>query len=272
MTHFIFLLACLLSFHAFSQLFRVHPEKKIEPVELAVTYRKVMQMDSLDPQDLRNEKMLLWIGRNTSVFFSYYRHIAEEKNKQLSKAEIIAWMNSHPKPQIGLTYRIHKNYPEGKITNIDAVLTDLFLYHEKMPLFTWEIQAATGTILGYPVQKATTRFRGRSWVAWFAPGVPISDGPYKFHGLPGLILKMYDTRNHFLFEALSIESPSEPQMIVFIMRDYFRTTVENFFRTRHASRIDASASISHMVPDGHARSIMAENIRRRFNPIELRLE
>jgi GLPGLI family protein len=272
MAHFIFLLACLLSFHAFSQAFRVYPEKKIEPVELAVTYRKHMQRDSLDPHDLQDEKMMLWIGRNTSVFFSYYNHILLEKNKRLSRAEFIAWINQHPNPRGGLRYRIHKNYPEGKITAINDILFDLFLYQEKMPLFTWEIQSDTGTILGYQVQKATTRFRGRSWVAWFAPGMPISDGPYKFHGLPGLILKMFDTRNHFLFEALSIEKPAEPQMIVFIMRDYFRTTVERFFRTRHASRIDASARISHMVPDVHVRSVMAENIRRRFNPIELRLE
>jgi len=272
MTHFIFLLACLLSLPAFSQLFRVPPEKEIEPVELAVTYRKVMQMDSLDPHDLRDEKMMLWIGRNTSVFFSYYYHIFEEKNKRLSRAEFVAWINTKPNPRGGLVYRIHKNYPEGKITTMNNILFDLFLYQEKMPLFTWEIRADTGSILGYKVQKATTRFRGRSWVAWFAPGMPISDGPYKFHGLPGLILKMYDTRNHFLFEALSIESPAEPQMIVFIMQDYFRTTVENFFRTRNASRIDASSRISHMVPDGQARNIMAENIRRRFNPIELSLE
>jgi len=266
------LLACLLSFPAFSQFFRVHPEKEIEPVELAVTYRKVMQMDSLNPNDLLDEKMMLWIGRNTSVFFSYYYHIKGENNKRMSRAEFMAWTNTRPSPRVGLVTRIHKNYPEGKITTIDNILFDLFLYHEKMPLFTWEIQSDTGTILGNPVQKATTRFRGRSWVAWFAPGMPISDGPYKFHGLPGLILKMYDVKNHFLFEALSIEMPSEPQMIVFIMRDYLRTTVENFFRTRHSSRIDASERIRHMVPDGHARSIMAESIYRRFNPIELRLE
>ena len=46
---------------------------------------------------------------------------------------------------------------------------------------------------------AVSDFRGRRWTAWFAPDISISDGPWKFSGLPGLIMEAYDTENHYRF-------------------------------------------------------------------------
>lgn len=42
-----------------------------------------------------------------------------------------------------------------------------------------------------------TKMGGRDWVAWFTNDIPIQDGPYKFCGLPGLIIKIEDdTKTH----------------------------------------------------------------------------
>ncbi len=43
---------------------------------------------------------------------------------------------------------------------------------------------------GYSCQKATADYGGRHWTAWFASDIAVSEGPYYFHGLPGLILKI----------------------------------------------------------------------------------
>ena len=69
----------------------------------------------------------------------------------------------------------------------------------------WEISKENINILGYKVQQATTFFAGRQWTAWFTPEIPISDGPYKFYGLPGLILKISDKTNTHSFEIFSIQ-------------------------------------------------------------------
>ena len=73
-------------------------------------------------------------------------------------------------------------------------------YYEEKTDFDWAIQEETKEINGLSTQKATVDFSGRSWVAWFSPDIPISKGPYKFGGLPGLIIRMYDTKDAWRFE------------------------------------------------------------------------
>lgn len=77
---------------------------------------------------------------------------------------------------------------------------------EKLPHFRWEIGQETKEILGHQTQKATTEFRGRKYEAWFASDIKISDGPYKFSGLPGMILEIasHDGKYQFIAYELKI--------------------------------------------------------------------
>lgn len=63
-------------------------------------------------------------------------------------------------------------------------------------------------------QKATGIFRGREYEAWFAMDIPISSGPFKLGGLPGLILeaRSMDGEVEFLFQGLEM-SPNIPGVI-----------------------------------------------------------
>lgn len=72
--------------------------------------------------------------------------------------------------------------------------------------FDWDFSNMDNdTILGYHCMLATTQFRGRTYSAWFALDIPINDGPWKFHGLPGLILKVEDSKGIFTFNAIGLE-------------------------------------------------------------------
>jgi GLPGLI family protein len=79
------------------------------------------------------------------------------------------------------------------------------LIKERLPSFKWEILNDTLTILNQKVQKAKVQFRGRDYFAWFTTKIKISDGPYKFHGLPGLILKIESIDKKYKFKAYSIK-------------------------------------------------------------------
>ena len=78
-------------------------------------------------------------------------------------------------------------------------------YTESWPLMKWSLDDEQQTILGHRCQKATCHFRGRDFVAWFAADVPIKGGPWKFGGLPGCILKVYDVQKNYVWEAVAIE-------------------------------------------------------------------
>ena len=78
-------------------------------------------------------------------------------------------------------------------------------YSEPYPLMKWTLGKEIMEICGHKCQKATCHFRGRDFIAWFAPDIPIRKGPWKFGGLPGLIMKVYDKDNLYTFECVRIE-------------------------------------------------------------------
>ena len=82
-------------------------------------------------------------------------------------------------------------------------------YSENISLQEWEIHEDTMMVCSYLCQKATCTFRGRNYVAWFTMDIPVSNGPWKFGGLPGLILKIYDTELLFVFECIGVEIHNE---------------------------------------------------------------
>jgi GLPGLI family protein len=85
-----------------------------------------------------------------------------------------------------------------------------YRYSEPWPAMKWELGDEQQTICGYQCQKATCHWRGRDFAAWFTPKIPIKSGPWKFGGLPGLIMKVFDSRRLYLWEAVAVEKGSFP--------------------------------------------------------------
>ena len=85
-----------------------------------------------------------------------------------------------------------------------------YRYSEPAPRQEWKLSTETQTICEHRCQKATCHWRGRDFVAWFAPDIPIRRGPWKFGGLPGLILKVYDKDRLYTFEAVGIQKGNFP--------------------------------------------------------------
>jgi hypothetical protein len=77
-------------------------------------------------------------------------------------------------------------------------MNDFFTYQTEDNI-NWVLTSETKKSAQYILQKATTRFGGRDWVAWFNKDIEIQEGPYKFRGLPGLIFEIADTKDNFSF-------------------------------------------------------------------------
>lgn len=100
-------------------------------------------------------------------------------------------------------YFIFKNYPHKGQQTVDYVMMDIFQYQEPMGQ-KWELLEGDTLIMNHPCQKAVCDYHGRTWTAYYATDIPISDGPWKLCGLPGLILKAYDSTDSFSFNCVGI--------------------------------------------------------------------
>lgn len=74
-----------------------------------------------------------------------------------------------------------------------------FKVNEKKPMFNWKLIDETKEKDKTLLYKAKTSFRGRNYTAWYNPEIPITAGPWKFNGLPGLIYEIYDDAEEFKF-------------------------------------------------------------------------
>lgn len=84
-------------------------------------------------------------------------------------------------------------------------------YDEPFAEMEWNILPdSTNSVLGYECLKAECDFHGKHWYAWFTPEIPVSEGPWKFAGLPGLILSVSDSTGYNTFVATGLEYTKDP--------------------------------------------------------------
>ena len=95
------------------------------------------------------------------------------------------------------------SYKTRQIGRTIHIVTDSVLNHE------WVITPEKKEVLGFTCQKATLDFRGRSYEVWFASNFPFIAGPWKFHGLPGLILEVVDDTGEVGFYAREVVFPAK---------------------------------------------------------------
>lgn len=105
-----------------------------------------------------------------------------------------------------LGYQVEKNFSTG-LTKINAYKILPPTHLEVRPSnFEWNLTGNQDSLFGIAVLQANLNYGGRHWTAWYAPDIPISDGPYSFSGLPGLIVKIVDDRGWYNFELSSFHA------------------------------------------------------------------
>jgi GLPGLI family protein len=244
--------------------------KNIEPANIVVTYSLQYQQDSTDQSNIKSSTFYLFIGKTMSKYVNcanYSRDTATRKfttNKQ-----VIDYLTDPQIPKAGILYQIFKNYPKGKLTFTDHIPSNTYRFEENLDIFHWDLTGDTATMFGYKSQKATCNFGGRSWIAWFSPNLPYNDGPYKFNGLPGLIIKIYDARKQYVFEMLSINKIEPGVMIDIQDKEYIETSKQVFFKAEDSFREDIVNRAKEVSGDNDFIQTIARNAAKRNNPIEL---
>lgn len=258
--------------------------RELRPVDVSAeaitcTYRLTFRLDTVAKYPQTEYFRLITAGTK-SVFQSRKQLLidsvyASYDNLPFSQATV-GHMGEAIKstPKAVFSYAIYKDMTIPKITFVDRIEPlSKYGYEEPANLFTWHITSKTSIVNGYTCQQATTVFRGREFIAWFTKQIPVSDGPYEFSGLPGLIVKIGDSKNAYSFELcnlakspVSVANMSLPKGVIPTTREKFRKGVADY----NASIIDRASQFG--VSFSNLESVKQnwkEKLSRRNNPLEL---
>ncbi len=169
---------------------------EFEPT-IKVTYNTNL---NLGEKNMKNKDFIL-VGNSRDYYFAIDNIYRYDSGNYTSSGGIDTKKNS-----IIFNDRILKI---NNKTTIFTIAVDSKIRYEEYESLQWVLYSDTKIINGIKCQMAATNGFGRRWIAYFSKEYPQSLGPYKFNGLPGLILELYDTRNDYHFTATKIEKNSE---------------------------------------------------------------
>ncbi|PJJ66241.1 GLPGLI family protein [Chryseobacterium geocarposphaerae] len=158
----------------------------------------------------------------------------------------------------------------------------------------WTIADETKKVENYTLQKATTKFGGRNWTAWFCKDIPFNEGPFKFRGLPGLIFELSDAKKNYMYtlvksrkldkiystsdflessfgnKAVPINEKQKHKLMMEFYNDPFAFERNNFNKSNNDLRININGKEIHTVDELNTQTkSMQEVIRKYNNPIEI---
>lgn len=158
----------------------------------------------------------------------------------------------------------------------------------------WTIADEIKKVENYTLQKATTKFGGRSWTAWFCKDIPFNEGPFKLRGLPGLIFELSDAKNNFIYtlvksrelpevsntsdflessfgnKAIPINEKQKHKLMMEFYNDPFAFERNNISKSNNDLRININGKEIHNVDELNTQTkSMQEVIRKYNNPIEI---
>lgn len=174
--------------------------------------------DSTKKDVVASEMMFLDIAKNSSKYYSREVYVQDsimraDLEKQM-KAGVSNFNIKRNDAKGKVRYKVTQDYQKNKTYLNVRIGSDSYKVLEDRVL-DWKILPEKEKIGNWEAQKATTEFGGRKWTAWFCEEIPLSDGPYKFKGLPGLIVKISDADNSHVMElkgSTKFASPMEENM------------------------------------------------------------
>lgn len=166
------------------------------------TYNYKFISDTLKKDSIISENMILDINSERSIYLSMKKNISDSTMLEDSKKGLMTMPDSN----ISTRYIIKKKYPNLATSLItDEFSTSYkFIVSDERPM-DWKLTSEKITIGEYDCQKAEIDFAGRHWIAWFTEKIPFHDGPYKFRNLPGLIVRIEDSKRYHIFQLENVK-------------------------------------------------------------------
>ena len=168
-------------------------------------------MDDASGFDIETEPNLMFFNESGSLFLHYAFSPDDvqssiKNSKKIYSSEVVKNVSKE-------NYFIIKNNSFSK---------EILFAKDFYQNFNWRITNDKKEILGYMCKKAVGNFRGRQYTAWFTPSIPVDYGPWKFRGLPGVILSVQDEKKIIAFEAIKIVLNTELTEEIIVSKFVFK--------------------------------------------------
>lgn len=153
------------------------------------------------------------MSATSSVPFKHKIELINSQGKSLAKKYRISnlsanALNKNNEPQRIITrgsdtIYVYKEFDKNKLFSEEKIFTKIFNVKDSLHLFEWNIENDTISILDYKCYKAKTKFRGREFEVFFTNEITLPDGPAKYNGLPGLILKVSIVNSSSIYSIIA---------------------------------------------------------------------
>lgn len=247
----------------------------LDQVESRYIYLLTHQKDSLDKANMGEEYFILEHSKEKSQFMSLNSYKRDSVTAEMTNGlnTRISMLDLTAIPKTNFTYRIIKDPAKKQVLFYDKIIRNDFVYEEH-PEFKWKITEEKKSIGNLKCQAALLSYAGREYKAWFTNDIPVSDGPYKFYGLPGLIVEMEDSGKQYKFELLSYKNLADkPALWISEKRSNGKKVSKaEYYKALKNSQENLVSEISKsgFTLDPSAEAKVKEKIKKRNNPIELK--
>ncbi|MCU4176398.1 GLPGLI family protein [Carboxylicivirga sp. N1Y90] len=270
----LFFVLTIISFSGYSQ--EITP---IDTIKYDIEYRYTFLQDSNNTLSIKEQIMALEIGGRVSKYKSK-NGLTDDSilfvNRNKSFGEIMQII----KPQLSKShtshfcnYTIYKKYPKKQQLLFTGPISpkQWMSFIEELD-FKWALSSLPETlVLGYKCKTAYLVYGGRKFIAHYTLDIPISEGPYKFCGLPGLILKIHDEDELHCFEAIGIKKLNEVKPILLTKKDYIAGSQKDYILGKKARTEELLRTFIYQQGSSYSEETKAKavhNLKSRNNYIE----
>lgn len=166
-------------------------EIEISP-NIKVTYNSVLNLG----ENYKQKQIFVLLGNSQDYYFAGYQNYLKDSKEYIPSGIDVQSISDYFKEKV-----IKK---DGKLNVLFSFSNNNIKYEEAVPL-KWVLYEDIKIIAGVKCQMAATNLFGRRWIAYFSKEHNQNIGPYKFNGLPGLIMELYDTKKDYYFVASKVE-------------------------------------------------------------------
>ncbi|NML36814.1 GLPGLI family protein [Chitinophaga sp. G-6-1-13] len=213
--------------------------KNVSPPPVSAAFYSLSHIrDTADPTHVWNEDFMLVFNPEKSVYTSYTALVQDSAQQATIKQAYSATGGTIDMGVLRPSTRGNIYTPAGNdfLYILKNFRQNDYLIRESFENIAWKIEKDTKQLLGYTCQKATGTCKGRAYTAWFTTDIPAKFGPWKLHGLPGLILEATDSNKRIQFTCTKIllDVPPSHQSLLAFPADAVATTTEAYRKMEKA--------------------------------------